>query len=251
MSDLSLSIPYEYWDAKIKCLTDRLSKLPIVKLGKHGRSVVYRVYDSDHKHCREITRASSRWGKAAEIHFKREVINALLIKAKELSKQNCRSSHIPDYEVINTDNVYGNDFYDSLQDSSCKAPKNSKYEYNGRLYRSRSEVLIAETLDELGLEFKYDVMIRASGKSHSVDFVIIFREFNRCILLEFYGKSGNPDYNRDNSAKIEHLANSGIYLGRDLFVLSGDDIYMPGPDVIKRMLISVISCVASYHIGIR
>ena len=94
-------------------------------------------------------------------------------------------------------------------------------------------------------------MIRADGKNHSVDFVIIFREFNRCIFVEFFGRSRDPEYNRDNSIKIEHLTNSGIYLGRDLFILSGDDRYMPGPDVIKQTLIAIIAGVARHHIGMR
>jgi len=251
MDDLLRSIPYEYWDARIRFLTDRLNKLPVVKLGKHSGAVIYRLYEPDHKHCREISRSSSKWEKAAEIHSQRESVNELLIKAKELSKRNTGCLHMSDYSIRNTDNLYGNDFYDSLRDSSCTAPKTSTYCYKGRSFRSRVEVLIAETLDELGLEFKYDVMIRANGKNHSVDFVIIFREFNRCIFIEFFGRSRDPEYNRDNSIKIEHLTNSGIYLGRDLFILSGDDRYMPGPDVIKQTLIAIIAGIARHHIGMR
>ena len=58
----------------------------------------------------------------------------------------------------------------------------------------------------------------------------------------------DPDYNYDNSIKIESFMNANIYLGRDLIVFSGDLGYTPGADVIKSQLISIIGQLVCYHV---
>ena len=152
------------------------------------------------------------------------------------------------YQVINTDYHLDGTWYDSLEDSSCGHENNTKYYYNGRHYRSRSEMDIAVVLDEFGLEFKYDVKVKFNGMIFTVDFVIYFREFNRCVILEYYGRCAVPSYNEKNITKIRNSLIDGIYIGRDMFILSGDAEYTPSIPVIRAYVSSIIEMVCHYHI---
>ena len=242
-------IPYEYLEVREQYLKEQLKSMPIIRSGTHGDSLVYRLYDNNGKCLHEITNAGSSWSKADSIYKKIESINQMLQVVKSLKMSKKHRGGYERFSVKNTDNLYDNDYYDSLKDGSCPSTKNSKYSYKGRDYRSRAEMLIATVLDELGLEFKYDVLVMIDGKEFTFDFVIVFREFNRCIFIEYYGKCEESDYNYKNSRKIFHSNNNDIYLGRDLFVFSGNSIDMPGTDTIRYFLCAIIHLLSEYHIG--
>ncbi len=135
-----------------------------------------------------------------------------------------------------------------LEDSSCSYEKTSQYYYKGRNYRSRAERQFALILDEFGLEFKYDVKVTFHGKQFTVDFVVVFREFNRCIFIEFYGKCSERDYLEDNGRKLLNAQLCGIYLNRDMFIVSGDRNYAPGPDAIRVHIAYIICLLTENHI---
>ncbi|SCW56802.1 hypothetical protein SAMN02910456_01902 [Ruminococcaceae bacterium YRB3002] len=153
------------------------------------------------------------------------------------------------YRIVNLKNKLDAKFFDSLVDSSCSIPQNHDYQYNGRIFRSRAEMLYATMLDELDIEYKYDVSVSIGKKIYAVDFAIVFREFNRCILFEFFGRCDEHEYNHSNAGKIENMYNAGIYLGRDLFIMSGDEVFAPGPNVIRYQLASIVAQITEYHVS--
>jgi len=242
-------IPFEYLEVREQFLIGQMKTMPRIRPGKHGNNPVYRIYDNRGKCEHEITEAGSNW-KNTDLLFKKigslkQMHNAVR-SIKRLSHRRCRYDRLL---VKNTDNRYDNDYFDSLQDGSCPSKKNSKYSYKGREYRSRAEMIFATILDELGLEFKYDVLVEIGGKEYTFDFIIVFREFNRCIFIEYYGKCEDPDYNYKNSRKINHSFNNDIYLGRDLFIFSGDSNEMPGTDTIRYFMCAIIHQLSEHHIA--
>ena len=249
MDGLYCRIPMEYLVVKEEWYSDELKKIPLIRAGHRRGNEVYRIYSEDLKSYREISRSSSRWDKAKRTCDKCDRIREILSVIRSLKKESIRRKSTRSYCVKNLDNKYGIKFYESLIDGSCPTKNDSKYCYKGRSYRSRAEMVFAILLDELGLEFKYDVLLKIDGKDYTVDFVIVFKEFNRCIFIEYFGACQDRDRNRKNSLKVEHFANDGIYPGRDLFIFSGDEGYMPGKDMIKGFLIAIIASLCDYHIG--
>jgi len=248
MHDFLRQIPVEYFILREEYLSGLLRGLPVIKQGFHGEREVLRVYEEDHKHYREVSSASYSWDYAKKNFIKRQKMDYMLSNIKRLLRNYPQSRRHIRLKVTNLENIFDNNFFDSLIDEDCDYKNKTDYFYNGRHYRSRSEMMIAEILDEMGLEFKHDVNISVNGMTYNVDFVIVFREFNRCIFIEFFGMCNDADYNYDNSIKIESFMNANIYLGRDLFVFSGDLGYTPGADVIKSQLISIIEQLVCYHV---
>jgi len=248
MYEINKRIPSEFFVLREKYLTQILESMPVIKQGFRRDNEVLRIYSSDKSHYREISNSNRDWKEFHDLFIKREKIIKMLTSVRSVLKTYPRNSRHLNAEVINCDNKYDARYYKGLEDDTCPYENKTDYYYNGRHYRSRSEMMIAVILDELGLEFKHDVLIHIGSEVYTVDFVIIFREFNRCIFIEFYGKCYEPSYNYDNSIKLNAMTNAGIYIGRDLFIYSGDKNYTPGSDVIRSQLISIIDQLVCYHV---
>ena len=248
MNDQYRYIPAEYFILRRAFLKDVLAEMEVVKPGRHSNRPVYRIYSVDRKHYKEISEESKYWNAAEKISNRRIKLTEMLKNTETVISLLDPRRYVRAMKVINKTNRYGNDFFDSLTDGSCPTDNNTDYHSNGRHFRSRSEMMFAEVLDELGLEYKYDVSIRFSDKTVTIDFVIVFREYNRCVFVEYFGRSDDPDYNRRNSYKTEQLAANGIYIGRDLFILSGDSNYTPGIEQIRIQILAIIALLSGYHL---
>ena len=249
MRNITDIVPEEFLLMRQEYLTLLLEKMPLVKAGRRGVKPVFRVYKDKHRY-RELSSSNSDWNEIKSLYNKRTQIESSLKQTKRLlAGIRCRKVSYS-VKTINYDHGLGSDYYDSLADNSCTFEKENEYYYKGYNFRSRSEMLFATVLDEFGLEYKYDVKVNFAGRIFSVDFVIIFRELNRCIFIEYFGKCQDRDYNADNGRKLLHAQADGVYIGRDYFIMSGDKTYAPGPDVIRVFIASIIAQVACVHIKI-
>lgn len=252
MSKSCFKVPTEYYLARRAYLERELSKLPDLRKGVHEGRKVIRHYAKTKSGvaCREISNRSSRWNDAEAILNKRCKITDELEKIKTILKNEYASGDYPEINLMNMENQYGSEFFDSVEDCSCNVKKDKNYPYGGRIYRSRAEMGFAEILDKYGLEFKYDVVFNVDGQLISVDFLILFREFNRCAFIEYCGICNKPSYSRHNDIKVTDARLAGIYQGRDLFIVDGDADYTPGADMMEIIVVCIIGLFCKYHIGI-
>ena len=245
-------VPVEFWLAKKEALERAMSVLPVVTRGVRRSKAIYRVFTGEKYKYREISQDKDpvTAQKLESIIYRRNALKEQIKTIKRLLSSYYSPNEYRDFEVINKENRYDTDFFDCLEDGSCSIDNDKEYVYNGRAFRSRIEMMIATLLDELGLEYKYDVKFKVDGQIVTVDFVIVLREFSRCIFFEYYGRCDDPIKNRKNGVKIEHMCNGGIYLGRDLFILSGDEVSTAGPSEIRKMIAFALSIVAGKHLRI-
>lgn len=248
MKDFIELIPVEYFIIHRTMLMAQLAAIPDIRSGSHRGNLVYRIYEDDHHHFREVSPKSRNWEKYTTLFSRRRELESMLKQNKQiLERYQIKTVAVP--TVRNTINKYDCDYFDRLDDGSCSVENTSQYFHNGKHFRSRAEMLFATVLDEFGLEYKHDVKANIKGRMITFDFAIVFREFNRCIFIEYYGMCCDPEYNHKNSIKLEYSMSSGIYLGRDLFILSGDITYTPGSDIIRTSITSIIAQVALYHLS--
>ena len=248
MSNIFDSAITEFYLIHKDYLVKSLEGLPLIKAGKHNDQQVLRIYYDDHHRYKEFSGKNSQWSSVQRTFLQREKIAKMIENTENTLRKFPIKNRLGNCSIINLSNEYDSNFFDRLQDSSCTVENQTEYYYNGRNYRSRSEMIIAIVLDELGVEYKYDVKIMINGELITTDFVIVFREFNRCVLIEYFGRSDDTKKNHRNSLKIETYHNSGIYIGRDLFILSGNIYYTPGADVIRIFLLSIIAEITCYHL---
>jgi len=85
--------------------------------------------------------------------------------------------------------------------------------------RSKSEVLISNILDELGIPYLYEKPLKLSKyKTVSPDFTLLDMRTRQEVYLEHLGMLDNMDYVEKNMNKIRAYEEAGIYIGSRLLI---------------------------------
>ena len=111
-------------------------------------------------------------------------------------------------------------FFDELKktEDSNPFPKTNPVEYKGILFRSKGEMIIAQKLDELGLEYSYESRLNI-GRDVYPDFSVYIPELDKVFFIEFMGGFGNFEYNMSSGNKFADYATYGYINGRDIIFL--------------------------------
>lgn len=105
--------------------------------------------------------------------------------------------------------------------------KTEFYSEKGERMRSRSEVLIANSLLHYGIPYKYECPIKlANGNIRYPDFTILNSKTRDIKYWEHLGKMGDIDYISYNLKKIAEYEKNGIILGDNL-ILTVESASMP------------------------
>lgn len=87
---------------------------------------------------------------------------------------------------------------------------------HGLLVRSKSESMIAISLAENNIPFRYENVIQINGKNYAPDFTIMHPLTNKIFYWEHFGLMDNIQYCEDFSNKIIAYSTNGIILGDNL-----------------------------------
>lgn len=97
--------------------------------------------------------------------------------------------------------------------------KSAHYSDKNERMRSKSEVLIANTLNRLNIPYKYECPIEyIPGKNIYPDFTILDIRRRKVIYWEHLGRMGDVSYVSKNLWKLEEYKKLDIYLGVNLFI---------------------------------
>ena len=89
---------------------------------------------------------------------------------------------------------------------------------SGKKVRSKSEVFIADSLYDLGLEFKCEAELRLAKRVVYPDFEILHPKTHKLIWWEHLGMLDDPRYVVDNLGKIIDYCSAGIVPGKNLII---------------------------------
>lgn len=86
----------------------------------------------------------------------------------------------------------------------------------GEYVRSKSEVIIADTLASLGIPYKYEpeLVTKSDGLVYP-DFLILDANTRKEIYYEHFGKMNDPEYVKRTLTKLDAYAKEGIILGNN------------------------------------
>lgn len=99
-------------------------------------------------------------------------------------------------------------------------PEEGKYQTNrGELVRSKSEKIIADTLDKCGIPYEYEPLVELSNY-HSVypDFVALNIRTGETIIWEHLGLLSDGDYAVKNFNKLQEYESNGYLMTGNLIV---------------------------------
>lgn len=106
----------------------------------------------------------------------------------------------------------------------------------GERVRSKSEVLIANMLDQAGIPYRYECPVVLSGITFFPDFTALRTSDRQIYYWEHLGMMDDPEYCCDNLQKIRIYERNGIIPGVNL-ICTMETIQMPlNVTVINRMI---------------
>lgn len=131
-------------------------------------------------------------------------------------------------------------FYDQAEACTNSIENNKGYELNNINMRSRFELVSGVIVDNLYLDFKYEVTINLMGNRYSIDILIALPEKGRCIAIELAGLFGDVGYQIKNMRKQSDFITAGLIPNRDFFVIWGGENWLPSDNDIKRIIIAAV-----------
>ena len=201
---------------------------------------------------RRIGESNSEWEKYSRIAIRRadlELKLKKLLSSWDVEYGGSLAELAAHYVLKpNTTHPCSSEFYDSLKEDNNSYPKDRKIIHNGMIMRSFFESDVAQVLENLGIDYKYEVCFRLGKKDMSPDFSMNFPEFNRCSFLEAIGGMGNLSYVQSNAEKFENYTNSGLYLNRDIVFITGDESYRPDETSAKRIIGVMLDGLAKMYV---
>ena len=190
-----------YLAMKINALQDYLASTDNIRCRTHHvKNHIYKCYyfyDSKTRKRHEHY-ADSSAGKALEKTFlKRTVAQSQLTHFQKLWDTNsCLPVPRLDLPALRASkkSIITKDFFDSLIPCSNPKPILHPNPYKGITFRSKSEREIAEILDELGIEYKYEPAIPVNDYEIYADFVCFIRELGIGFIIEHCGLMDSAGY---------------------------------------------------------
>lgn len=109
----------------------------------------------------------------------------------------------------------------------------------GELVRSKSEVMIANVLDDLGIPYRYEQVLRLKdGRIYYPDFTLLDLRTREEVYLEHFGMLDDPQYLTRACAKIHEYEKNGIFPGVNLLTTFETSIAPLNAEITREMLCS-------------
>lgn len=93
------------------------------------------------------------------------------------------------------------------------------YPFDGRLFRSKSEMITAQLLQSLDLEYKYEVEVHIGNHTYYVDFAVYCKETGRYFFIEHFGMMDDESYRIKTWGKISTYLTNGFREGLDILFI--------------------------------
>lgn len=114
--------------------------------------------------------------------------------------------------------VITKEVYDSLVPLSNKHPVTNPNPYKGITFRSKSEREMAEYLDSVGIEYKYEPLMHIGADNIVIypDFVCYISELGFGFVIEHFGMLDSPDYFDRMMRALRMYLGAGYVPGNDI-----------------------------------
>ena len=128
--------------------------------------------------------------------------------------------------IIELDDAFIERWYREHPGMQNKYPEEGMYQTNrGEMVRSKSEKIIADTLDKYNIPYQYEPMLELGYSTIYPDFIVLNVRTRKTLYWEHLGIISDIDYATKNFKKIQNYEKNGYLLGRDLITtMESEDI---------------------------
>ena len=228
--------PPAYIKAKIRMIDNKILQLPDVRLGHRKGRDIFRQYSYDNGK-RKIREFSCDKPEGRELFDQSEARKTLIKEKNQLRMMIKGVANIPDVDVTRDKTIYNKSMWENIHIRAEFETKESGYHYKDMVMDSRAEMIVAQTLESLGLQYKYEPRIFINGELYYPDFIVYLPEFERCFFIEFLGQLDNEKYISRNKFKIMDYLKAGMVINRDILLFCGyEDSMVTADDMIDDIL---------------
>jgi len=112
------------------------------------------------------------------------------------------------------------------------------YTKRGERVRSKSEVIIANTLYDMGIPYKIEMPVQLwNGMIYHPDFALLDIKNRKVIYYEHFGKMDDFEYITTQLERIDDYTRTGLYIGKDYFI-TYETIKHPLNDITVKMTVA-------------
>ncbi|MCR5255210.1 MAG: hypothetical protein K6D96_04690 [Acetatifactor sp.] len=90
--------------------------------------------------------------------------------------------------------------------------------YRGEMVRSKSEKIIADTLEKMKVPYQYEPMLELGYSTVYPDFAVLNKRTGQTLYWEHLGMVTDPEYAVKNLCKIQNYEINGYLLGKNLII---------------------------------
>ena len=137
---------------------------------------------------------------------------------------------VPRIDISKVDTLYNKDMWERIHIRAEFEEKTTGYQYKDMMMDSRGEMIVAQTLESLGFEYKYEPRIIIGDEVYYPDFIVYLPEFERCFFIEFMGRLDNDKYISRNKFKLMDYLKAGMVVNKDILLFCGYEDSMVNAD---------------------
>ena len=238
-------ISKRHLELKIAYLRWQISQMPhgFVR-AKNGREIIYVFYDPkdptvnrDHK---RRYFASSHRGKAIIGQIMKYA--ELKVQLDELMKiwkmTYCSAPREICFPLIkHISDMFDHEFYMKAIPDQNPREADNPIEYNGHIFFSKNEVIVAQILEKVGYEYKPQVLIEFDRfTKFFADFIFYVPEVDKVIILEVDGALDKTDYITKSYHNTSACVINGLVEMKDFVVIRIGDPYSIDVQQIENMI---------------
>ncbi|MBQ0041169.1 MAG: hypothetical protein KBS56_03995 [Clostridiales bacterium] len=107
---------------------------------------------------------------------------------------------------------------------------------SGEMMRTRGEIIVGNTLDELGLTYVYEWPKQIAGKLRWPDFTVLHPKTHEVITIEYMGMYSDAEYRENNNPRLDEFFSEGYVLGQNLWAFMDNEEGIIDSNKIRRVL---------------
>lgn len=243
-------LAFQFRSRHLTFLHQRIDAIPNISIGKrmmNGKSVeVIRVYQHESGNSKRLqfnasSPKSDKWKTLMEekatllsrennLEFKSYLNNPLDKPSDNI--------HVPVQDIRN--DQFSKEAFDRLKELNDTTIQGG-YEYDGHLFRSKSELMMAQLFNELGLEYKYEILFVSGQTRYYIDFAVYCPETGRFFFVEHFGRMSDENYRSRAFQKITCYTQNRFIEGLDIlytYELAEGGFFI---DVLKSKILSIVA----------
>lgn len=140
-------------------------------------------------------------------------------------------------------------FYDSLIPNQSNRLYERKYIHNQNPMASMLEIAVADILDELNLNYKYEPLIKLGNDTKLVDFFVAVPFINFAFPTEVAGMLNNDSYYDKFQLDMRKYYRDGYVPGENMLVLTTNDLFTVNNEAIAMTICNFINVVVHYALA--